>query len=262
MSIFNKSIVLLPDEIILKEILNHTNIDSSINIYKTNKRYYEYCSNDLFWDKLYHKYYDDSQMYDTTKSYYETFKLCYRLDYLIKKLDLNYSIYNLYIMEIKVEALFKMVLEDDEFEIPQFVIFEEDDVYDGPKLGLYGGIEDDEERNNFKVEYYDKYDNRFDTSSILQFFPCREEFKSKITTLSKSFCIDHHVTFTLNKDDNECQIKYKIFNGQRFWYDGCEDKIIMHMKMSKDELKNILINVFTMYPKIIVCDVDSASNFS
>lgn len=40
-------------------------------------------------------------------------------------------------METKVESLFKMVLEDDEFEIPQFVIFEEDDVYDGPNLGLY-----------------------------------------------------------------------------------------------------------------------------
>jgi Leucine-rich repeat (LRR) protein len=35
-------------------------------------------------------------MYDGVKSYYETFKLCYQLDYFIKKLHLNYSIYNLY----------------------------------------------------------------------------------------------------------------------------------------------------------------------
>jgi hypothetical protein len=93
---FNTSIVLLPDEIILEEILNNTDIDNFINICKANKRYYEYCSNDLFWEKLYHKYYDHSKMHDVTKSYYETFKLCYQLDYLIKKLKLKYSIYNLY----------------------------------------------------------------------------------------------------------------------------------------------------------------------
>jgi hypothetical protein len=44
----NKSITLLPDEIFLEEILNHTDIDNFINICKANKRYYEYCSNDLF----------------------------------------------------------------------------------------------------------------------------------------------------------------------------------------------------------------------
>jgi hypothetical protein len=92
----NTSIVLLPDEIILEEILKNTDIDNFINICKTNKRYYEYCSNDLFWEKLYHKYYDHSLMYDGVKSYYETFKLCYQLDYLIKKLNLKYSIYDLY----------------------------------------------------------------------------------------------------------------------------------------------------------------------
>lgn len=160
-------------------------------------------------------------------------------------------------MEAKVEQLFKMVLEDDEFEIPQFVIFEEDDVYDGPNLGLYGGIVDEEEAKNFKVEYYDKYDERFDTSSILQFFPCREEFKTKITSLSKSFLIGHYVTFTLNKYNDDCEILYHVFNKERIWYDGCEDKIEMTMKMNRNELKNILVNVFTAYPKILVCDVDS-----
>lgn len=121
---------------------------------------------------------------------------------------------------------------------------------------MYGGIEDKEEANNFKVEYYDKYDERFDTSSILQFFPCREEFKSKITTLSKSFLIGHYVTFTLDKHSNECQIDYNVFSKERIWYDGCEDKIEMHMKMSRDELKTILVNVFGTYPNITVCDVD------
>lgn len=157
-------------------------------------------------------------------------------------------------MESKIENLFKMVVEDDEFEIPQFVIFEVDDVYDGPKLGLYGGIEDVEEANDFKVEYYEQYDDRFDTSSILQFFPCREEFKSKITTLSKSFLIGHYVTFTLNE---ECHIEYQVFNKERIWYDDCEDTIVMHMKMSKNELKNILVNLFTLYPNTDVCDIEA-----
>jgi hypothetical protein len=76
MESFNK-LQLLPDEIILEEILNYTDIDNFINICKANKRYYEYCSNDLFWKKLYHKYYNNSHMYDDTKSYYKTFKLCY-----------------------------------------------------------------------------------------------------------------------------------------------------------------------------------------
>ncbi len=156
-------------------------------------------------------------------------------------------------IESKIENLFKMVVEDDEFEIPQFVIFEQDDVYDGPNLGLYGGIDDEEDANNFKVEYYEQYDDRFDTSSILQFFPCREEFKSKITTLSKSFLILHHVTITLNE---ECHIEYQIFNQNRYWYDGCEDTIVMYMKMSKNELKNILVNLFTMYPNIDICDIE------
>jgi hypothetical protein len=48
------SIILLPDEIVFEEILNNINIDNFINICKANKRYHEYCSNDLFWKKLYH----------------------------------------------------------------------------------------------------------------------------------------------------------------------------------------------------------------
>jgi hypothetical protein len=56
---FNTPIVLLPNEIILEEILNNTDIDNFINICKANKCYYKYCSNDLFWEKLYHKYYDN-----------------------------------------------------------------------------------------------------------------------------------------------------------------------------------------------------------
>jgi hypothetical protein len=91
----NKNIEIFPDDIILEEILKNTDIDNFINICKANKHYYEYCSNDIFWEKLYHKYYDNSRMYDGVKSYYETFKLCYQLDYLIKKLNLDYSIYNL-----------------------------------------------------------------------------------------------------------------------------------------------------------------------
>jgi hypothetical protein len=80
---------LLPDDIILEEILDIFNL----NICKTNKRYYNYYSKYLLWKKLYYKYYDHSQMYDT-KSYYETFKLCYYLNHLIKKLNLKNSIYD------------------------------------------------------------------------------------------------------------------------------------------------------------------------
>jgi Leucine-rich repeat (LRR) protein len=114
---FNTSITLLPDEIILEEILNNTNIDNFINICKANKRYYEYCRDDLFWEKLYYKYYDNSQMFDDTKSYYETFKLCYRLDYLIKKLKLNYSIYDLYNTENLL--LYNKILSEIPKEIGQ-----------------------------------------------------------------------------------------------------------------------------------------------
>ncbi len=69
-------------------------------------------------------------------------------------------------LEAKIEALLKMVVEDEEYDIPEFSFLIYDNVYDGP--------------NNFKVEYYEKYDDRFDTSSCIHLFPFHEEFKSKI----------------------------------------------------------------------------------
>ena len=71
-------------------------------------------------------------------------------------------------MEAKVENLFNMVVEDEEYDITRFSFFIYDNVYDGPKLSLYGGIE--EEADNFKVEYYEQYDERFDTSSCIHLF--------------------------------------------------------------------------------------------
>ena len=112
-------------------------------------------------------------------------------------------------MESKIETLLNMVVEDKEYDIPRFSFFIYDNVYDGPKLSLYGGIEDEEEADNFKVEYYEKYDDRFDTSSCIHLFPFHEEFKSKITSLSKSFEISHYVNVTIGDD---YLIEYTIYN--------------------------------------------------
>lgn len=157
-------------------------------------------------------------------------------------------------MESKIEALLKMVVEDDEYDVPQFLFLIYDDVYDGPNLGVYGGIEDSEDEKNFKVEYYEQYDQRFDTSSCIHLFPFHEEFKSKIISLSKSFEIGHRVNVTISDD---YLIEYKIFNIGRYWYDGREDEIVMEKRVSKCELMNIMINVFTKYPDLCITDVDS-----
>lgn len=155
--------------------------------------------------------------------------------------------------EAKIEALLNMAIEDEEYDIPQFSFTIYDDVYDGPKLGLYGGIENAEEADNFKVEYYEQYDDRFDTSSCIHLFPFHEEFKSKITSLSKSFEIGHSVDVTIGDD---YLIEYTIFNLGRYVYDGCEDNIVMETRVSKRELMNIMINVFTKYPDLCITDTD------
>ena len=86
---------LLPDEIILHELLEKMSLYEFIDFCNTNKKYKRMCENDLFWKNMYIKYYGDSNI-DDLKSYYETFKLCHQLSLLIKKLELNYSLYNLY----------------------------------------------------------------------------------------------------------------------------------------------------------------------
>ena len=88
------NISLLPDEIILHELLEKMGLYEFIDFCNTNKKYKTMCDNDLFWKNLYIDYYGDSNMYDNSKSYYETFKLCYQLSLLIKKL--KYSLYSLY----------------------------------------------------------------------------------------------------------------------------------------------------------------------
>lgn len=155
-----------------------------------------------------------------------------------------HSLSNRYIrmhMESKIEALLNMVVEDKEYDIPQFSFLIIDDVYDGPKLGI---------EDNFKVEYYEKYDDRFDTSSCIHLFPFHEEFKSKITSLSKSFEIGHCVNVTIRDD---YLIEYNIFNVGRY---DCDYEIVMETRVSKCELMNIMINVFKKYPNLCITDID------
>jgi Leucine-rich repeat (LRR) protein len=136
MKSFNKSIILLPDEIILEEILNHLNINNSINICKTNKHYYAYCNKDLFLKTLYYKYYNNSKMYDCLKSYYETFKLCYQLDYLIKKLNLNYSIYYMYnikLLNLNHNKLSKIPKEIGQLKHLHFLYLNDNELSEIPK---------------------------------------------------------------------------------------------------------------------------------
>ncbi len=78
--------------------------------------------------------------------------------------------------------------------------------------------------------------------------------KSKITFLSKSFEIGHRVNVTISHD---YLIEYTIFNVGRYYYDECEDEIVMEKCVSKRELMNIIINVFTKYPDLCITDIAS-----
>ena len=73
--------IVIPEEILMEEILMKTDNPDFISICKSNKRFSELCKNDKFWQKMYNKYYGDSGMKELLSgiSYYELFKICYNL---------------------------------------------------------------------------------------------------------------------------------------------------------------------------------------
>jgi hypothetical protein len=103
------------------------------------------------------------------------------------------------------------------------------------------------------INWHEKYDDRFDTSSCLHFFPFHEEFKSKITSLSKSFLIGHNVMIIFLDDDY--LIEYKVFNFETAHYE-CEYEVVMTCRVSKEELVKIMVNVFTKYPDLSIMDIE------
>lgn len=81
----------LPDEIIFEEILMKTDNPDFISICRSNKKFQQLCNNDIFWKRLYNKYYGDTNMEQEVRknnkniSYYELFKICYNLSLFLEK---------------------------------------------------------------------------------------------------------------------------------------------------------------------------------
>lgn len=79
---------ILPEELILEEIIIN-NIDTNFtNICKTNKNFQNLCEDDKFWRKLYDKYYSNIEYsklpYFIFSNYYELFKYVFHLHELFK----------------------------------------------------------------------------------------------------------------------------------------------------------------------------------
>lgn len=73
---------LLPDEIIIEEIIMHADTPDFMAICNTNKKFKSICDNELFWKKMVYKYYADSGLLTLKKSYAEIFKIAYHLSLL------------------------------------------------------------------------------------------------------------------------------------------------------------------------------------
>ena len=145
----------------------------------------------------------------------------------------------------KVLKLLQTVVEDEDFDEKAFIFCVEDDVYDGPNLGLYGGAQE-----SYEEAYYDQYDDRFDTSSCIDLFPTlHEEFKLKITSLMNCYLIQHHVTVKLL---DRCVIEYQIYNLS----DNCLPCIHMSLSLTYKDFIAILVQLYTRYPKLCVTDVE------
>ncbi len=119
------------------------------------------------------------------------------------KLNINDSPINIITNYNKVLKLLQTVKDDEDFEEKSFRFSVDDDVYDGPNLGGYGGAQE-----RYEETYYEKYDSRFDISSFVDLFPSiHEQFKLNITGLMNCYLICHTVTVKLL---NHCIIEYKI----------------------------------------------------
>lgn len=88
----------LPEEIIFEEILMNMDNPNFMSLCKTNKNFYKLCNSQIFWEKMYNKYYSDSGMIQRlpNKSYAELFKICYNLHFIQKTFANPISIANLY----------------------------------------------------------------------------------------------------------------------------------------------------------------------
>jgi hypothetical protein len=89
---------MLPEEILFEEIIMQSDNPDFMSICKSNKNFVKLCSNDLFWKKMYEKYYLDSGMKVIlpNATYLELFKICFNLTFIQKTFANPISIAQLY----------------------------------------------------------------------------------------------------------------------------------------------------------------------
>lgn len=77
---------ILPEDIIFEELIMHMDNPDFMSICKSNKKFNVLCKNDMFWKKMYEKYYLDSGIKailpDAT--WLELFKICFNLTFIQK----------------------------------------------------------------------------------------------------------------------------------------------------------------------------------
>lgn len=76
--------IMLPDEIIFEEIIMKMDSPDFISICRLNKKFNKLCDNEHFWQKMYNKHYNDSEMKALLPdiSYKELFEICYNLHFI------------------------------------------------------------------------------------------------------------------------------------------------------------------------------------
>jgi hypothetical protein len=131
----------------------------------------------------------------------------------------------------------------------------EDDVYEGPRRGLYGYIAEEYEEEFYESASYFENSN----SPIHLFPPCVfQEFKQYVTTLYKSYFIYHH--FNVNISPHKLlTLEYIIRN-----YDECldvnndikMDSLLSHF--SQELIIHILTLIYYYDPTIIATDIECA----
>lgn len=89
---------MLPEEILFEEIIMQSDNPDFMSICNSNKNFTKLCSNDLFWKKMYEKYYLDSGMKANLPdaTYLELFKICFNLTFIQKTFKNPISIGTLY----------------------------------------------------------------------------------------------------------------------------------------------------------------------
>lgn len=84
-----KPVMILPEEIIIEEIIMKSDVPNFTHICQSNKKFQEICKKENFWERLYIKYYADTRLHETLEineftTFFELFKLAFSLDNLIK----------------------------------------------------------------------------------------------------------------------------------------------------------------------------------